>query len=121
VSLLDFINLSLSIRHALGYHHMHQHVDRDSKIRINWGNIVRGMESNFIKLQGKSNYGTPYDISSIMHYEPHAFSVNGRNTIEALNPADQGKIGGTKLTSGDIARINNMYKCKRRNYLRFYF
>jgi hypothetical protein len=97
--------------HALGYHHMHQHPDRDTKVRINVENISDGNAQWFTKLYGKNNFGTPYDISSVMHYTSYAFSRNGKQTITALNAADQSKIGGGVLTGGDIARLRNMYQC----------
>lgn len=47
---------------------MHSSPDRDNFVTINYGNIQRGTESNFGISYGSSNYGTPYDYESIMHY-----------------------------------------------------
>lgn len=100
--------------HALGYGHMHQHPDRDSKAYISWQNIATGMSVWFEKLDMRyyNNYGTSYDISSVMHYGPYAFSRNGYRTITAYNWADNRVMGQRSyLSSGDVTRIKNMYTC----------
>jgi len=102
------------IIHALGYGHMHQHYQRDSKVRINYGNIQSGLEVWFQTLDPASwnNYGTSYDVSSVMHYGPYSFSRNGQMTIQAYSSADQRVMGQRSyLSSGDVARIKNMYAC----------
>lgn len=102
------------IIHSLGYGHMHQHYDRDTLVRINWANVQPGYEHNFDKMSPSEwyNYGTPYDLSSVMHYGPYSFSKNGRLTIQALISAQQSIIGQrTRLSTGDVQRINNMYQC----------
>ncbi|XP_070490773.1 hatching enzyme 1.2-like [Chironomus tepperi] len=100
--------------HALGYGHMHQHYQRDSRVRINYGNIQSGMDVWFKTLDPASwnNYGTSYDISSVMHYGPYSFSRNGQMTIQAYSSTDQKVMGQRSyLSSGDVARIKNMYAC----------
>lgn len=100
--------------HALGYEHMHQHWDRDSKVKILFENISSGNEQWFKKFDSRyyNNYGTPYDIESVMHYGQYAFSKNGRTTIQALNPNDYYKMGQRSyLSSGDVTRLRNLYQC----------
>lgn len=49
-----------------------------------------------------------------MHYSATAFaSKNGLQTIKPLKKLDSGVIMGqrNKLSDGDIARLNIMYKC----------
>lgn len=54
--------------------------------------------------------GSPYDYSSVMHYQRGAFSVNGSPTIEPLQPNI--KIGQRYfLSSSDIATIRKFYGC----------
>ncbi|XP_070493990.1 high choriolytic enzyme 1-like [Chironomus tepperi] len=100
--------------HALGYDHMQNHYNRDSYVHILWDNILESEKSNF-DIDNPfmfSNFGTPYDFYSVMHYAPYAFSKNKRPTIV---PKDKyfNKIIGQRnaLSSGDAERINNMYKC----------
>jgi hypothetical protein len=100
--------------HALGYDHMHNHIDRDRYVNIHWENIQAGMESQFhtVDPQWFYNFGTSYDLLSIMHYPRWAFSSNGRDTITPREPGFLDIIGETGVqSSGDIARINNMYEC----------
>lgn len=61
--------------HALGYTHMHNHIDRDKFVRIYTQNIEPGMVYNFDKVNNREfgNFDTPYDYYSLMHYEPVSF------------------------------------------------
>ena len=91
---------------------MQNHVDRDSRVYINWGNIQAGREYNFYKVNPAlfGNYGTSYDVGSVMHYGPYSFSSNGRQTITALYSSEASVMGQrTRLSDGDIQRIKNMY------------
>lgn len=100
--------------HALGFGHQHSHYQRDEKLIIHWDNIDCTRESNFEILDPRrhDNFGTDFDITSIMHYGPYAFSKNKEMTIEAKNSSDQDKIGQrSRLSIGDITRIKNMYRC----------
>lgn len=100
--------------HALGFYHMQSSHNRDNYIRIKTENIKPSQIHNFYKYSNRhiSHFGTSYDLDSIMHYSKKAFSRNGRDTIETIDPEFRNRIGqrGT-LSSGDIHRINNMYKC----------
>ncbi|KAG5673253.1 hypothetical protein PVAND_003316 [Polypedilum vanderplanki] len=100
--------------HALGYDHMQNHYQRDTLVRINWENIQDGRSYNFNKVNPNTfgDFGTSYDLDSVMHYGGYSFSKNGRLTIQTLNSGNQGRIGQrTRLSDGDIARIKNMYGC----------
>lgn len=100
--------------HALGFYHMQSSYNRDNYIRIKPENIKSDQIHNFYKYSNRhiSHFGTSYDLDSIMHYSKKAFSKNGRDTIETVDPEFQNRIGqrGT-LSYGDVKRINNMYKC----------
>lgn len=56
--------------HAIGYRHMHSSSDRDDYVTINWANIAPNTVHNFNKYGASqvSNFGTKYDVGSIMHY-----------------------------------------------------
>jgi hypothetical protein len=94
---------------------MHLHPDRDTLIQINLENIQEGRARSFDKYSRYTDFETPYDMESVMHYDSLAYSKNGKPTMSALNPAHQYKIYGTKgkkLSTGDILMLNRMYDCK---------
>lgn len=100
--------------HALGYDHMHSHYDRNNYIDIKWKNIQPDAISNFDRVDPKkfSNFGTKYDLYSVMHYDKTSFSKNGQDTIVPKNRRYKNIIGQRLgLSIGDAQRINNMYKC----------
>lgn len=102
--------------HALGYDHMHSHIDRDKFISIKWANIHPDAMENFDTVNPDyfDNYGTNYDLNSVMHYHSKAFSVNGEDTIVPKNSRYRTMIGQRiALSSGDAKRLNNMYNCKK--------
>lgn len=104
---------SFPTQHALGYHHMHNHIDRDRYVQIIWGNIAESKRHNFDRVDPEKfgNFGTPYDLLSIMHYSRGAFG-DGRDTIVPHDRNFLNVIGNRdSLSSGDIARIRNMYQC----------
>lgn len=101
--------------HALGYDHMHSHTDRDKFVDIVWDNIDKKQYTNFEKVSSKkfSNFGTPYDFYSVMHYSPTAFSKNTKRTIVPKDSRYRNVIGQrVGLSVGDSQRIKNMYKCQ---------
>jgi hypothetical protein len=83
-------------------------------VTINWDNISDGKAHNFNKVDPSSygNYGTSYDLDSVMHYGSTSFSKNGKYTITAKSSSNQSRIGQReRISTGDIARIKNMYSC----------
>lgn len=100
------------IAHALGVWHEQSRSDRDSKVTINFGNILPGKEHNFAKRlatysdeQGRGEDIGAYDYDSVMHYGPYDFSVNGQKTIDAPFPIGQRSY----LSSGDVATVASLY------------
>jgi Astacin (Peptidase family M12A) len=100
--------------HALGYAHMHSAFERDDFVQIFWNNIIPGTESNFEKVdpQWFSNFNTPYDLRSVMHYPRRAFSRNGLDTVVPHDHSYLNIIGATQLSDGDVLRLNRMYHCR---------
>jgi len=100
------------IGHALGFYHEQSRPDRDNYVTIYTQNIMQGMAYNFNKYGRNTidSLGTPYDYTSVMHYDAYAFSANGRPTIL---PNKQGvKIGQRDGISGmDAKQMNLLYKC----------
>ena len=100
--------------HALGYTHMHSHVNRNDHIEIKWENIKPDAIHNFDQVDPKKydNFGTKYDLFSVMHYSKKAFSKNLKNTIVTKDKRFKNVIGQrSKLSFGDVKRINTMYNC----------
>jgi Astacin (Peptidase family M12A) len=103
-------------------------------VKIYLENVNPNQVSNFNKVDpaDHNNFGTPYDyrkhyfqqfihiycdhfsvsLVSIMHYPRQAFSKNGRDTIVPLDESFLNRIGASELSSGDVARIKNMYQCQ---------
>lgn len=97
--------------HALGFFHMHSSSDRDGFVKINYDNIIWGLSYAFDKYT-TSNFGTTYDLESVMHYTSTSFSKNGKATIEPYDLTYIPKMGQrVRLSEGDVTRINNMYAC----------
>ncbi|XP_065355369.1 zinc metalloproteinase nas-15-like [Calliphora vicina] len=98
--------------HIMGFFHQQSASDRDDYVVILEENIIEGREHNFIKYDNDTvtAFGTEYDYGSIMHYGAKAFSKNGNNTIETLQPnvLIGQRVG---LSETDIDKINSMYNC----------
>lgn len=79
------------IGHAVGLFHEMARLDRDSFVRINWGNIQPGKESQFDKYAHFGNVGFfgidrgTFDFLSVMMYGSLDYSRNGRPTITRLD------------------------------------
>lgn len=100
--------------HALGYDHMHSSADRDKYVTIKYANIKQSAVSNFELDDPRvfSNFGTNYDMYSVMHYDTKAFSKNGKETIVPKNRRYSKVLGQREgMTRNDAKRINNMYRC----------
>lgn len=70
--------------HTLGFFHTQSAPNRDDYITINWDNIEKGKENNFVKYGSNSvtDFDIEYDMLSIMHYGAFYFSANRQPTIE---------------------------------------
>ena len=87
--------------HAIGLYHEHQRGDREDYVVYNPFCVQAGKSGNFDKRAGLVI--GPYDQNSIMHYRANAFSI--APNCPTLIPK-QGTIGGSVLTSGDIAGLD---------------
>uniref|UniRef100_A0A183BML7 Metalloendopeptidase n=1 Tax=Globodera pallida TaxID=36090 RepID=A0A183BML7_GLOPA len=89
--------------HALGLDHEQERPDRDDFVTILWHNIN----------PQNSNYGIPYDFSSVMHYDSRqAARQSGLKTMKskvnrAVNDAKMGQLNG--LAKSDVDVLNRMY------------
>lgn len=74
-------------------------------------NIEPGQEHNFEIKNNVDPAGTAYDLLSIMHYAPTAFSKNGEPTIIAKGGKGS-KFGTTEEPSEtDLYELNVAYDC----------
>lgn len=105
--------------HVVGFWHEHTRPDREQHVVIERNNIMIGQEYNFNKLTSEdvNTLGLAYDYESIMHYARNTFSKGTfLDTIHPVDPLEPGKkrpeIGQRlKLSEGDIAQANLLYKC----------
>lgn len=106
--------------HVVGFWHEHTRPDRDRHVQIVRDNILTGQEYNFNKLTSEevNSLGLPYDYDSIMHYARNTFSkgtyLDTIHPIEVMLRKRKHEIGQRiRLSEGDIAQTNLLYKCMR--------
>lgn len=121
------------IGHAIGLWHEHSRPDRDTYIEVLFDNIIETEWSWFGKLTAENFNFVPdvgYDIESIMHYGPYAFSKdqNGTNltTIRLREdaPLDYKQCSNLlsmgqrdQLSYLDKLRANRLYSCDGTNII----
>ena len=107
---------------ALGLWQEHTRPDRDDYIEIVYKNIVEEDRAEFLKMNETFNLvpDVGYDIQSIMHFGPYAFSINGGKTIkikegaylEESNCPNLLPMGQReRLSYKDKLRMNSLYSC----------
>ncbi|XP_074648506.1 hatching enzyme 1.2-like isoform X2 [Tubulanus polymorphus] len=96
--------------HALGFYHEQGRPDRDEYITINFDNIKRGNWGIFNIRTSTSTQGMPYNYRSLMHYNAHGFSKNGKPTMTSKPPGEV--LGSGILQPMDVKRIRMLYQCK---------
>lgn len=106
--------------HVVGFWHEHTRPDRDNHVVIIRDNIQAGQDYNFNKLTSEevNSLGLRYDFSSIMHYARATFAkATYLDTIRPRpepNQAPLPDIGQRiRLSEGDIAQTNLLYKCPK--------
>ena len=106
-----FINWKVQheLLHALGFDHEQSRPIRDENVKINYENIVRGMEYNFEKSSALT-IGSPYDYGSVLHFGKHFLSKKG-DTITAPEGICE-KIGQrVKASEEDIQQVILLIEC----------
>ena len=100
--------------HLFGLQHEHQRVDRNNYIEVNLADVIGGTNGEgataFLIDSNSTTFG-PYDLQSVMHYAPNAFT-NGLG--DALDPLPQygdyyHKLGNLALSIGDRIAVSNLY------------
>lgn len=110
------------ICHALGFWHEQSRPDRNRFVRILWENIIPTKRINFVKRGGTeiNSLSVSYDLGSIMHFDLHAFSRNGKPTMVVLNRNYTGRIGQRNgLSERDREQLNRMYSCPSKFWFQF--
>ena len=104
--------------HSLGFWHEHSRPDRDDYVTFHEENLSSsGYANNFQKSYRVNSLGSPYDLNSIMHYPPNAFSKDPYNsvynTLVPKVPLQPGEVMGQRvgLSEHDINQIRLMNQC----------
>ncbi len=95
--------------HAVGFYHEQSRPDRDNYIEILWNNIQADSKFNY-QLEPSVASGD-YNYTSIMHYFPTAFGINGNTTMRCKfgNFISNCTMGGNSINQKDINDINATY------------
>jgi hypothetical protein len=95
--------------HAAGFYHEQSRPDRDNYIEILWNNIQPDSRFNY-QLEPSVATGE-YNYTSIMHYYPTSFGINGKTTMRCKsgNTISDCKMGGNWINQKDITDINAAY------------
>ncbi|TRY71108.1 hypothetical protein TCAL_13681 [Tigriopus californicus] len=101
------------LMHTLGFLHEQCRPDRDDYVTILWNNIEQDYWRQFKKRTTDESItlGLPYDYCSIMHYDDHAFTSNGKKTLVPLKKPSCELGQKIRLSPLDIKKVNILYNC----------
>ncbi|KAK5650238.1 hypothetical protein RI129_001267 [Pyrocoelia pectoralis] len=99
--------------HAAGFVHQQSNPNRDDYIDVKEENIGSNHLYNFDKFSPDdvTDYGLPYDVCSITHYDECAFSKNGQKTIVPKTEPNCTMGDIYDLSPTDKLKVNLMYNC----------
>lgn len=96
--------------HAIGFIHEHSREDRDKYVNIHWDQIKEGAKIQFQKLSAEVwPPSDSFDFESLLLYPSNAFQIGDHPTISKKDGAVF-EVNRAKLSSGDIQKINHIYK-----------
>jgi len=101
--------------HAIGLYHTQSRSDRDKYVKIIWNNIPPNKQHNFNRYDSSvvNHFYLPYEFESVLHYGGNAFGIDGKTTIQTLDPTKQNVIGQRDgVSDGDIELVKRFYSCK---------
>jgi len=100
------------LMHALGFVHEQSRVDRDQFIEILWDNIEEKYQDQFAMVPEpfmESYFDSPFDVHSIMMYEPHMFATKPElETMKMKSGASLPQYIAT-MSPSDIERVARLY------------
>lgn len=106
------------IMHALGFLHEQNRPDRDRFVSIITNNIEPNRRDQFEITSGSNTYNTPYDFTSIMHYDEFTFGIRTRTgRLQTIVPRDRNvdvipvatRTGNFLMSSSDVDAVNARY------------
>merc|ERR1739838_238187 len=99
--------------HALGFWHEQVRGDRDDFVTVVWDNVMDVATGNFKKQERFwDNYGSPYDLGSVMHYGGTYFTKKRKTpTILVKATGKAVKAQRVDFSDEDVRQINLKYKC----------
>uniref|UniRef100_A0A915E7K6 Zinc metalloproteinase n=1 Tax=Ditylenchus dipsaci TaxID=166011 RepID=A0A915E7K6_9BILA len=100
--------VSHEVGHSLGFWHEQSRPDRDKYIHLDDQYIAGGTEGNFAKRSDLEidGMGLPYDLGSVMHYGPNAFTTDWDHITIEVPTYDWPENWSSFI---DVKQINRLY------------
>ena len=98
--------------HVLGFIHEQSRTDRDQAVEIIWENIEEKYQAQFAMVPEvfmDAYFNSPFDTSSIMMYDSHAFAKSKELETIKLKSGEYFKINKGILSASDVERVNRLY------------
>jgi len=98
--------------HVIGMLHEQARLDRNRFVTVHRENVDPDVFAANFGQDTNAYVETTYDILSLMHYDAHAFSINGEATIEPVRPRLRQFLGQrVGFSQLDVEHMARMYGC----------